>query len=109
MHLAGVGASAEDVTDTTCCRMMHTQAQQSICCGDGRLGIQDVCCGDVKATPTLSGGHKYFKHDWGQGTRWTTQDGSDEVPWRPYRLHRRVAARTEADGDVRSETVSLDG
>jgi len=32
MHLASVGAQAEDVADTTCCRTMSTQVSASICC-----------------------------------------------------------------------------
>jgi len=31
-HLAAIGAQAEDVTDTTCCRTMSTEVSASLCC-----------------------------------------------------------------------------
>jgi len=114
-HLAGVGASAEDVADTTCCRMMHSQcqAQASLFCGgEGeRREAKELCCGEVHAMPALTGGPEYL--DWKKGNkagRWMVSDGSDEVPWRPYRLHRHGVSRgVEAFGvEPRGEVVSLD-
>lgn len=59
MHLAGVGAATENVTDTTCCRMVAWQVSSNICCDDARVGFPvDRFYHEVNSLPALTSSHE---------------------------------------------------
>lgn len=90
LHLAAVGAATEDVTDTTCCRMMSTQVSASLCCQTS--GTFEHNPGEVNSMPALTQGpdlKKRARHLTPRSDMWTVVESLDDEKPRRTTLQQR--------------------